>query len=221
MDTEHLIDKLFTTLDKWRNLPDYQLERRADIFFGIYLYEIIKGKFNEKIEFLIPEFPLRIGTLDPTEKFTHPNMSKKIDYVAITTSNKVFFIELKTDDNSRNKKQDKYLDKAKEVNIKELVDGILKINKASKAKIKYGQLLNLLKEIGWINKTENNWTNASTDCTDISIVYIQPNSAKTDKTDKTIISFEDIIGYLNNKNDALTKRFVESLKKWIINPGIL
>ena len=46
---EKLLNKLFETLDDWRNLPAYQLERRADVFFAIYLDEIIKGKFNDLI----------------------------------------------------------------------------------------------------------------------------------------------------------------------------
>ena len=60
---EQLITKLFDTLDDWRNLPAYQLERRADIFFAIYLEEIIQAKFNINIEFIIPEFPVRIGNI--------------------------------------------------------------------------------------------------------------------------------------------------------------
>jgi len=31
------INELFDLLDDWRNLPSYQLERRADIFFAIHL----------------------------------------------------------------------------------------------------------------------------------------------------------------------------------------
>jgi hypothetical protein len=38
-----MISKLFHLLDNWRNLPSYQLERRADIFFALYLDKIIKS----------------------------------------------------------------------------------------------------------------------------------------------------------------------------------
>jgi hypothetical protein len=64
------IDKLFDLLDDWRLLPDYQLERRADIFFALSLPEIIKGKFNKNIEYIIPEFPI---------KKVESNQSFKID----------------------------------------------------------------------------------------------------------------------------------------------
>lgn len=63
MKTEEIIDKLFKHLDNWRHLPAYQLERRADIFFGIYLQEILKKKFNEDIDFIVPEFPVRLGNV--------------------------------------------------------------------------------------------------------------------------------------------------------------
>jgi hypothetical protein len=33
------IDTLFDRMDAWRHLPNYQLERRADIFFAMYLPE--------------------------------------------------------------------------------------------------------------------------------------------------------------------------------------
>jgi len=51
MTTEKFIDKLFNQLDDWRHLPAYQLERRADIFFAIYLIDIFKSKFNQDIEY--------------------------------------------------------------------------------------------------------------------------------------------------------------------------
>lgn len=39
------IEEIFDWLDRWRQLPAYQLERRADIFFALYLPEIIAYKF--------------------------------------------------------------------------------------------------------------------------------------------------------------------------------
>lgn len=37
-----ITERLFDLLDDWRNLPSYQLERRADIFFALHLEIIIK-----------------------------------------------------------------------------------------------------------------------------------------------------------------------------------
>jgi len=38
-----IIDNLFNLLDDWRTLPAYQLERRADIFFALYLDKILES----------------------------------------------------------------------------------------------------------------------------------------------------------------------------------
>ena len=37
------LEALFRNLDRWRHLPNYELERRADIFFSIYLVDLIAG----------------------------------------------------------------------------------------------------------------------------------------------------------------------------------
>lgn len=214
MTAEKLIDKIFSQLDDWRYLPAYQLERRADIFFAIYLTDIFKSRFNQDIEYIIPELPVRIGTLYKHSKFNNPNLSFKIDYVAVCNkTNKVYLVELKTDDGSRREKQDNYLKGVKGNNIPDLVDGVLEIRKATSAKKKYDNLLLLLSKVGWVNKvsTKNTSTNY-----DIEIVYIQPN---TDNSDKTIITFNDISKILADKQDELTKRFVKSLNKWTTNPN--
>ncbi|MFV0536642.1 MAG: hypothetical protein ACK5M3_04625 [Dysgonomonas sp.] len=212
-----LIDKLFDSLDDWRNLPAYQLERRADIFFAIYLPEILKKRTNSSIDFIIPEFPVRIGNIynKPEKILTNPNLSFKIDYLAICQSeNKVFFVELKTDDSSRRDKQDWYLREAKKKNIINLVDGILDINRATQAKKKYGYLLSKLETMGWIDKSTN--TNLSSNY-DVTIVYIQPNR-KEDDSD-LIITFSEISEYLSEYTDPITKRFCKSLTRWTNNPN--
>ncbi len=214
MKTEEIIDKLFNHLDTWRNLPAYQLERRADIFFGIYLIDILKKKFNQDIEFVVPEFPVRLGNVYKDKPLTNPNLSFKIDYVAISNkTKKVYLVELKTDDSSRRDKQDWYLENVKKNNINNLVSGVLDICKATTSKKKYGNLLSLLSEIGWVDLNKQN---ISADY-DIEIVYIQPNA---DNSDKTIISFKDITEYLADKPDELTQRFLKSLTKWTINPNL-
>ena len=84
------LDQLFRTLDVWRHLPDYQLERRADIFFTPYLPGLIASRFGKAIHpVVVPEFPLK-----KTENF----QSNKVDYVLFAQDqSEVFFVELKTD----------------------------------------------------------------------------------------------------------------------------
>jgi hypothetical protein len=53
---------------------------------------------------LIPEFPVRLGTIYPT---IPSNQSCKIDYLALDASDqRAVFVELKTDSSSRRAKQD-------------------------------------------------------------------------------------------------------------------
>ena len=102
------INKLFDLLDDWRNLPAYQLERRADIFFAIHLDKIIEKILGTKIDLIIPEFPVRVGEI--SKKHPELNKSFKIDYLTYSKNeNKVYLIELKTDQRSRREKQDWYL----------------------------------------------------------------------------------------------------------------
>ena len=53
------IDRLFNRMDAWRHLPNYQLERRADLFFSLYLPEALETKLGFAVrDELVPEVPL-------------------------------------------------------------------------------------------------------------------------------------------------------------------
>ena len=99
---------LFDRMDAWRHLPNYQLERRADLFFSLYLPKVLEEKLGFPVrERLIPEFPVRIGTIYPHIPI---NKSFKIDYVALSEDgSKAVLVELKTEGMSRRSSQDKYL----------------------------------------------------------------------------------------------------------------
>ena len=141
------INKLFNLLDDWRNLPAYQLERRADIFFAIHLEQIIENILETKIDIIIPEFPVRIGEI--SDKHPELNKSFKIDYLTYSKNeNKVYLIELKTDQRSRRDKQDWYLRRASKIKVQGLVEGLIKIHQATNQKVKYKVLLQNV----WVKK---------------------------------------------------------------------
>ena len=102
------VETIFDLLDCWRNYPNYQLERRADIYFAYYLPTIINKKLEENIDYkhIIPEFPL---LYDKTKR------SKKVDY-AIFGKKYLYFVELKTN-NHFNTKQDIYLKNAQKKRV--------------------------------------------------------------------------------------------------------
>ena len=62
------IERVFDLLDAWRHLPAYQLERRADIFFALFLPEVLEKHFNIALNpILVPEFPIRKSNVNRTE----------------------------------------------------------------------------------------------------------------------------------------------------------
>ena len=99
------MNALFDRMDAWRHLPNYQLERRADLFFSLYLPEVLEAKLGFAIQpTLIPEFPVRFGSIYPKEATNH---SCKIDYLALSENGKqAVFVELKAEGLSRRTKQD-------------------------------------------------------------------------------------------------------------------
>ena len=63
-----MIERALGLLDTWRHLPAYQLERRADIFFALFLPDVLEEKFGVPISpVLIPEFPVKNRGQQPVE----------------------------------------------------------------------------------------------------------------------------------------------------------
>jgi hypothetical protein len=211
-----MINKLFDLLDDWRNLPSYQLERRADIFFAIFLEKIIKCKRNVNIDYIIPEFPVRVG--DVYEKHSELNKSFKVDYLVYSSVLKrAILIELKTDQSSRNEKQDWYLKEASNLKISGLIDGLIKIYTATKQKQKYNNLIEKIEKIGWVKRENGKLKNCNINLKP-EIIYIQPLNINNEEN---VISFNDIRKYLSDLKDAIAKRFIISLQKWEKNPNAL
>ncbi len=115
-------------------------------------------------------------------------------------------IELKTYQRSFREKQDNYLENATKIKVSGLIDGIIKINAATKPKAKYSRLLEKIKKIHWIEREGKSIKNLKCEI-EPEVIYIQPLNTE-DK--KNIISFDNIISALFDKEEP----FVESLEKW-------
>ena len=143
--TNPAIDDVFKLLDQWRHLPKYQLERRADIYFAMFLPVVCCKSFFEADfkDTIIPEFPLK-----KDGSFASTN----VDYFALSKEcDQFFLVELKTDLSSLGEEQDNYLKKAVEKNLKSLVDGIVCISSSPNApRGKYIHLLNQLSSLGLV-----------------------------------------------------------------------
>jgi hypothetical protein len=54
------LDVVFDHLDRWRHFPNYQLERRADVFFSVYVKGVVEEFTGVALEGeIIPELPRR------------------------------------------------------------------------------------------------------------------------------------------------------------------
>ncbi len=203
--TAPTIDNLFNLLDEWRHFPKYRLEPRADPFFAMFLPDVLEAhygcEFNREV---IPEFPLRHGTLGTNKTERSRNLSVNVDYAAFTKNDqKVFFVELKTDVKSRDPDQDSYLKKATGFEFKTLVDGIPLIKEKSKQGGKYARLLDRLEELG-VNGIAHK----------PKVVYIQPHSNKADHKGHADYIYFDEIAKVVKTHGEIGERFARSLCEW-------
>lgn len=166
----------FGVLNDWRHLPFYSLETRAAPFFAVFMREILAKHFGREFhEVLIPEFPLRIGTLESEKEREQRKLGKRrrpsqdqsynVDYVAFQADKSTaYLVELKTDMDSIRPAQMDYLCKARKKKFPSLVEGVKQIVQKSNKKQKYINLLHRLSALG------------------IELVYIRPDSRIFDKT---------------------------------------
>lgn len=227
LDTEPMdaTGRIFDRMDEWRHLPSYQLERRADLFFSLYLPEALERRFGVPIsDTIIPEFPVRIGTIYPSVPI---NKSYKIDYVAFTRDlTGAFFVELKTDRGSRRPKQDRYLRAARDAGMPALLSGLVEIFRATESKRKYFRLLSLLARIGLLRiPDEMGAVIGSGSLVGISelarrieitcpvrsceIVYLQPSGDAPD-----VLDFDEFSESVLAHGDDFSRRFARSLVEW-------
>ena len=219
------IDMLFDRMDAWRHLPNYQLERRADIFFSLYLPEVLEAKLKFAVQpVLVPEFPVRIGTIYPHIPI---DKSYKIDYVALSVAaDKAVLVELKTEGMSRRPEQDEYLKAAQKVGLVCLIEGLLDIFRATNAKRKYFCLLEYLERMGLLSipiqmkeimmrpnlqgvNELSRKIEITVKSTESLIVYVQPNGDSKD-----IISFCEFAEIVQRHDDPVSLRFATSLREW-------
>lgn len=219
------IDTLFDRMDAWRHFPNYQLERRADIFFSLFLPEVMEAKlgFGFRGE-LAPEFPVRIGTIYPNIPI---DKSYKIDYLALSAdADKAVLVELKTEGLSRRPEQDKYLLAAQNVGLTGMLDGLLEIFRATNVKRKYFFLLLHLEKMGLLRipiqlkglmtgttlqgvNDLSHQIEVTSKATETLIVFVQPNGVGPD-----IISFREFADVVRRCDDPVSQRFAVSLCEW-------
>ncbi|MCA9532519.1 MAG: hypothetical protein KC593_02525 [Myxococcales bacterium] len=229
-----VLTTIFTNMSRWRHLPAYQLERRADIFFSAYLPAVIAEHTGVPVVAdVIPELPIRRDLIWPGKP---SRSSVKVDYAVLAQDrSKVFFVELKTDSASRRDSQDTYLSMAAEVGFKRIVQGIVEITQATTAYQKYGHLLHALADRGCVRLPEgldeHLWpvvrpglgkllrdveVTIAEDEFAVEVVYLQPE-AGADGED--CIDFEEFAVHVSRFDDPVSKTFASHLRGWVEAAG--
>lgn len=219
------INDLFDKMDAWRHLPNYQLERRADLFFALYLPRALERKLGIPVRSdMVPEFPVRNGSIGPN---IASNQSFKVDYLAFSAAmDLAILVELKTEGLSRRKEQDENLVAAQEQGLSELLQGLIKIFRATTSKRKYFCLFDNLASMGLVDIPDplrgvlysdrahgvNEYINqikVISPVTRCQVVYVQPNG-----TGDNVISFNEFAEVVEESDDVFSSRFAESIRRW-------
>lgn len=206
-------NEYFEMLKDWKKLPAYKAEPRIDCLIGHYLPQILSNYLNVKVKGIIPELPIRLGTIKPTHEGTvYADRSYKVDFLAITENGVNYLVEFKTDSGSRRVEQDLYLQEAKMFGTKAVVDGIIKISNVSSYRHKYDHLKNKLLYFGLIDH-DNNYTGLNPD---FEVVYVQPSNMNLEKF---VIDFKWISEWLksNYANSEFETELANTLYTWSNN----
>ncbi len=224
-----IVEQLFANLDRWRHLPAYQLERRADVFFAPYLAEAVEAHTGVEVDpRLLPELPIKRDLIWPDRP---SNQSVKVDYAVFARDrSRLFLVELKTDGASRRDDQDFYLERASELGLVPILEGLVAIVQATTAHQKYAHLLTLLANLGCLSlpndllsyvyptprpglrarQREIRPTVAPGEFA-IEVLYLQP----TKTPGVSAIDFEEFARVVEARGDPLSRRFAESLRGWV------
>lgn len=206
MKTKERIDQLFYNLRIWKKLPKYQAERRLDVFFGLYMEDILKecrsNLFAEEDQLiLVPEFPL--------QKNKSNNECTNIDYLVFNITKKcVHAIELKTDTHSVNDDQIDYYRRFKDETSLEDLYAFAKKKRTGRRGKKYRFLADYIKK----NKLDKCQTKGN-------VIYILPNcdfpdSIKISDNGFDSITFSDIATQMQKyaAEDELLDAFINFLQ---------
>jgi len=221
MNHTEAIEMMLKNLDSWRHLPKYQLERRADLFFGLFINSIVASHLNIDLqEIVIPEFPYK----NTEDRYTTVNF----DYVLFSKDTKtVYLLELKTDAGSVDDDQLAYLTAAKAVEFNSILSGIVAVSNKSKHNAKYGCLLKLLADLKVVSKDQESQEHSqkysvNNTIEHIQILYLSPQlSGKSHEkvlavvgSEDNIISFTRAAELLEKTGAAVECHFASYLRRW-------
>jgi len=214
-----MLQNIFERLSDWKRLPNYQLERRLDIFISMYVKELLEEKLWPLSDVIIPEFPISRKTLGETSGI---NQTVKVDYVLFPMDfkNPIIFLELKTDNGSVRDGQINYLLKAKNAGIEIILNDWIEVYNKSTSKKKYKYLFEKLEESGltktiWeagnrANQNPKPKLNLLYKPT-IKLAILAPNNP-TGLDDFATFNFAELVKLLSVKNDDISNLLGKTLQ---------
>jgi len=159
-----VIQAIFDLLKDNKEFPNYQAERRIDIFINFFLGRILSTYLREETLYVCPEFPL---------KRSDNNRSIKLDYLYKTYTQPVF-VELKTDAYSLSEDQAlRYLN----CNWNICASDLNQIISATKSgyRTKYRKLISIIKNLNFMDENPA-----------IKVIYISPIKDNTPSVWKNV-----------------------------------
>ena len=222
------LQTIFRHLDRWRHLPAYQLERRADIFFSAYLKGMLEEfTGTELVEQIIPELPIKRDIIWPDKE---SYQSVKVDYALFSKDRSMaYLVELKTDASSRRDSQDDYLARARGAGLPCILEGIKAITLKTTAHQKYYHLLASLAELGLMSLPADledylyplprpglteRLRQVTVEVQDpgptIEVIYLQPQET----IGVRCIDFETFAAYVDRFDDPVSREFSVALRRW-------
>lgn len=211
------ISEWFAAISDWKNLPAYRAEPRVDSIIGLTLGNILAHARAISVLHVIPELPIRIGSLDRVDTASRDsNRSYKVDFLVVTESGECILVEFKTDMDSLRDGQDEYLGDAQRVGMTAILNGIeeLRSHTVPKHRAKYDYLVTKLAKAGLLTSTGGVW-NPAVRCDTPRVLYIQPRRLHNGPY-KDVVDFVAVAAALESAfpNDDFIAAFVASIRSW-------
>ncbi len=191
------------------------MEPRVDSIVGFALPQILSHVRGLEVATVIPELPLRIGSVQPDhEGKDYSNKSYKVDFFVVTKCGTNLLVEFKTDSGSRRDKQDKYLESAQTEGLDAVISGILLLYEATTYKKKYRHLLAKLEEAGLIQSTGDGYESSAVN-DELNILYVQPHAKEGDE-ERDVLDFEDAAQALEEhyEGDEFMLTAAQAFRSW-------
>lgn len=200
---EALMEEIVT---KGRKTPKVQVERYVSPILSMFLGEILHKRYNKEYELIMPEFPIRKGTVNIGSN-DDSNQSTNIDYLLYNKTDDMFtFVELKTDASSY---------KPSQLKIYQNLDEICKSNQETGGntfgKLLYDDLVDILNATTYKHKYRyllSKWNIKYNDVNKMEIIYLVPKATKLKANEevkqnenKTYIPQENILYFKDLAED--------------------